>query len=101
VGGDDGAQVAIETPGVVGGGHGGVGEAGEGGGHLFGAGAPVGEPATVIPVVEGGGVPGVGGVPGAGLAGVTAVGVEGGGAQEVCVVPGAALGAVDGAGPGV
>src|SRR2546423_1833596 len=70
-------------------------------GPVSGAGSPVGERPAVVARVESGGVPGVGGLAGAGLAGVPAVGVERGGAEKVCVVPGAALGAVDGAGPGV
>ena len=59
----------------------------------------VGETAAEVDAGKCGGVPGVGGLHGAGLGGVAAVGVEGGGAEEVDVVPGATLGAVDGACP--
>ena len=43
----------------------------------------------------------MGGLAGAGLAGVAPVGVQGGAAEQVAGLPGAALGPVDGTGPGV
>ena len=101
VGGDQLAQLVVDGPGVVDGGHGRVGDAGEGDGDLLVGVGIVGEAAAEVDGRQGGGVPGVGGLHGAGLGGVAAVGVEGGGAEEVGVVPGAALGAVDGACPGV
>ena len=101
VGGDQLTQLAVDGPRVADGGHGRVRDAGEGDGDLlFGVGI-VGEPAAEVDGRQGGGVPGVGGLHGAGLGGVAAVGVEGGGAEEVGVVPGAALGAVDGTRPGM
>ena len=101
VGGDEFAEVGVEGPGVVDGGHGGVGDAGERDGDLIVGVGIVGETAAEVEGGKGGGVPGVGGLQGAGLGGVPAVGVEGGGAREVDVVPGASLGAVDGTCPGM
>jgi hypothetical protein len=48
-----------------------------------------------------GGVPGVCGLTGTGLAGIAAVGVQGGAAEQVAGLPGAALRPVDRARPGV
>ena len=79
----------------------GVGDAGESDGDFTVGVGFVGEPAAEVDGGEGGGVPGVGGLHGAGLGGVPAVGVEGGGTEQVDVVPGAALRAVDGSSPGV
>ena len=55
----------------------------------------------MVDLGQAGDVPGVGGLAGAALAGVTGEAFEGGGAEEVDLGPGAALDAVDGAGPGV
>ena len=99
--GDQLAQFGVDGPRVVDGGHRGVGDAGQGDGDLVVGVGIVGEAAAEVDGRQGGGVPGVGGVDGAGLGGVAAVGVERGGAEQVDVVPGAALGAVDGACPGV
>ena len=101
VGGDELAQLAVDGPGVVDCGHGGVGDAGERGGDLIVGVEIVGETATEVDGRKAGGVPGVGGLHGAGLGGVAAVGIEGRGTEEVDVVPGATLGTVDGACPGV
>ena len=73
---------------------------GQGGGDLLGRGALRfgDQPSAVVAVVEGlaGGVPGVGGGDGAGLAHIAAVAVQGRGGQQVDLVPGAALDPVDG-----
>ena len=63
--------------------------------------ALVGEDAAVVHDGHPGGIPGVGGLAGARLAGVAQVGVQSGTAEKVAGLPGAALGAVDGASPGV
>ncbi len=94
-------QLPVEGPRVASGGQGGIGLAGQRVGDLLGRVALVGEDPAVIDHGQPGGVPGVGGPAGAGLAGVAPVGVEGGAAEQVAGLPGAALGAVDGAGPGV
>ena len=61
------SEAAVEGVGVVGGGHGGVGGAGEGGGDGLVGGALVGGEAAVVDGDEGGGVPGVGGLAGRGI----------------------------------
>ena len=99
--GDPVAKLAVEGPGVAAGGQGGVGLAGQRVGDLLGGVALVGQDPAVVDGDELGGVPGVGGLAGAGLAGVAPVGVQGGAAQQVAGLPGAALRPVDGAGPGV
>ena len=88
VGGDQLAEFGVDGPRVVDGGHGGVGDAGQGDGDLLVGVGSVGEAAAEVDGRQGGGVPGVGGLDGAGLGGVAAVGVEGGGAEQVDVVPG-------------
>ena len=100
-----GAQVGVDAVGVVDRGEGfGLGS-GQRGGDLLGRGALrfADQPSAVVAVVEGlaGGVPGVGGSDGAGLAHIAAVAVQGRGGQQVDLVPGAALDPVDGASPGV
>ena len=100
-----GAQVGPDAVGVVHRREGfGLGS-GQGGGDLFGRGAlRFGDQASaVVAVVEGlaGGVPGVGGSDGAGLAHIAPVAVQGRGGQQVDLVPGAALDPVDGASPAV
>jgi hypothetical protein len=99
--GDDLAQLGVDTPRVVDGGHGGVGDARERVGDLAVRVGIVGKSSAVVDGRHHCGVPGVGGLPGPGLRGVPAVGVERGGAEEMHVVPGTALGAVNGARPGM
>ena len=93
------AQLPVEGPGVAAGGQGGIGLAGQSLGDHFGRVALVGQDPSVVDGDEWFGVPGVGGLAGAGLAGVAPVGVQGGAAQQVAGLPGAALGSVDGPGP--
>ena len=101
VGCDQLTQLGVNGPRVADGGHGRLGDTGERDRDLPFRVRFVGEPAAEVDGRQRRGVPGVGGVDGAGLGGVAAVGVEGGGAEQVGVVPGAALGAVDGACPGM
>ncbi len=95
-----GAELAVECPGVVGGGE----RFGFGAAHRVedggAGGAVVGEETRRV-VGVGAGVPGVGGLSSAGLAEVAGEPVERRCAEQVHVVPGAALGAVGGARPRV
>ena len=94
-------SLTVDDPGVAAGGQGRVRLASQGVGHLLGRPALVGQGTTVVDDHDPGGVPGVGGLAGTGLAGVAPVGVQGGATKQVTGFPGAALGAVDRARPGV
>ncbi len=99
--GDLGAETAVGGVGVGDRGQAGVGGSGQGGEDVLVGGAGVGGAAAVVEVDDRGGVPGVGGLAGPGLADVAPEGVEGWCAEQVDGFPRAALGAVDGADPGV
>jgi hypothetical protein len=99
--GDPLAELAVEDPGVAAGGQGWVGVTGKRPGNLVGRPPLVGEGTAVVDDGDPGGVPGVGGLAGTGLAGVAPVGVQGGAAKQVAGLPGATLRPVDGTGPGV
>jgi hypothetical protein len=74
---DASAQLAVDHEGVAGGGKSDIGLTVEGGGHLFGGAAPIGEHAAVVDRGDGGGVPGMGGLTGAGLSAVAPQGIQG------------------------
>jgi hypothetical protein len=88
-------EEALEVAGCVVDGEAGVGDASEGVEDFLLGAALVGEDAAVVDLGEAGDVPGVGGVAGAALTGVTGEAFQGGGAEEVHLGPGAALDAVD------
>ena len=98
---DPGDQLALDDERVGVGGQPGIGLSGQSGGHLLGGAAPIGQHPAVVARGDGGGVPGVSGLAGPGLAAVAPVGVEGRAAQQVTALPGAALGAVNRASPSV
>ena len=99
--GDPFAELAVEYPGVAACRQGRVGLAGQRTGDLFSRVPLVGQGTAVVDDRHPGGVPGVGGLAGTGLAGVAPVGVQGGAAEQVAGFPGAALRPVDRACPGV
>ena len=95
------AELPVEGPGVAPRRQGRVGLPGQRVGHLFSRAPLVGQGAAVVDDGDPGGVPGVGGLAGTGLAGVAPVGVQGSAAEQVAGFPGAALRPVDRARPGV
>jgi hypothetical protein len=88
-------EEAADVVGVVVGSEAGLGYPQEGVEDFPWGAAVLGEDAAVVDLGEASDVPGVGGVPGAALAGVAGEAFQGGGAQQVYLGPGPTLDAVD------
>jgi hypothetical protein len=73
---DEAAKLTVNNPRIAPGGHGRIGLGGKSVNHLLGSVAPVSQDSAMVDRRHPGGVPGVGGLPGAGLTGVAPVGVQ-------------------------